>query len=148
MRDPIDGWGGGQAPMHQVRSASCTPPIPRNHVGKKRRAYVHDQVGGWGRWRQINPRPRQVKSCHVTTPLSPTCAATLQKALTKQSKHMYMYLLTKLSASQPATRHVCFRIPHTVYIYHKHNFKERHVGPLLKSGRSRQHVARRTLKTA
>jgi hypothetical protein len=27
-------------------------------------------------------------------------------------------------------------------------FKERHVGPLLKSGKSRQHVARRTLKTA
>ena len=49
VRDPIDGWGGGQAPMHQVKSASCTPPIPRDHVGEKRRAYVHDQVGGWGR---------------------------------------------------------------------------------------------------
>ncbi len=49
MRDPIDGWGGGQAPMHQVRSTSCTPPLPRDHVGKKRCAYVHDQVRGWGR---------------------------------------------------------------------------------------------------
>ena len=57
-----------------------------------------------------------------------------------------MYLLTKLSASQPVTQRVCFRIPHTVYIYHKHNFKERHVGPLLKSRKSQQHVARRTLK--
>lgn len=49
VRDPIDGWGGGQAPMHQVKSLSCTPPLPRDHAGKKRRAYVHDQVGGWGR---------------------------------------------------------------------------------------------------
>ncbi len=46
--DPVDGWGGGQAPMHQVKSTSCTPPVPRD-IGKKRRAYVHDQVGGWGR---------------------------------------------------------------------------------------------------
>ena len=49
VRDPVDGWGGGQAPMHQVRSASCTPPLPRDHAGNKRRTYVHDQVGGWGR---------------------------------------------------------------------------------------------------
>ncbi len=69
VRDPIDGWGGGQAPMHQVKSASSTPPIPRNHVGKKRRAYMHDQVGGWGRRRKIYPCPRQVKSCHVTIPI-------------------------------------------------------------------------------
>ncbi len=60
--------GGGQAPMHQVKSACCMPPTPHDHVGKKRRAYVHDQVGGWGRCREKNPRPRQVKSCHVTTP--------------------------------------------------------------------------------
>jgi hypothetical protein len=58
------------------------------------------------------PRPRQVKSCHVTTPLSPTCAAALQKILTKQSKHMYMYLLTKLSSSQTATWHEYFKIHH------------------------------------
>ncbi len=45
VRDPIDGWGGGQAPMHQVKSASCT----HDHVDEKKRAYVHDQVGGWGR---------------------------------------------------------------------------------------------------
>ncbi len=69
VSDPIDGWGGGQAPMHQVKSTSCTPPIPRDHIGKKRRAYVHDQVGGWGGRRIIYPRPRQVKSCHVTTPI-------------------------------------------------------------------------------
>jgi hypothetical protein len=108
--------------MLQMKSACCTLHH-REHVGQKRRAYVHDQVGGWGGRRTIYPRPRQVKSCHVTTPLSPTCAAALQKILTKQSKHMYMYLLTKLSASQPATRHVCFRIHHTVYIHHKHNFQ-------------------------
>jgi hypothetical protein len=107
-------------------------------------ARVRDQVGGWGGRRKIYPRPCQVKSCQVTTPLSPTCAAALQKILTKQSKHMYMYLLTKLSASQTATwlvyfkiHHICKSITHTI-------FKERHVGPLLKSGKSRQHVARRT----
>ncbi len=49
VHDPIDGWGGGQAPMHQVKSASCPPPIPRDQVDEKRRAYVHDQVRGWGR---------------------------------------------------------------------------------------------------
>ena len=49
VRDPIDGWGGGQAPMHQVKSSSCTPPILRDHVDEKRHVYVHDQVGGWGR---------------------------------------------------------------------------------------------------
>ncbi len=43
--------------MHQVKSASCTPPIPRDHIGEKRRAYVHDQVGGWGRWREMKPPP-------------------------------------------------------------------------------------------
>jgi hypothetical protein len=49
VRDPIDGWGGGQAPMHQVKSS-----VARHHyratTQAKRRAYVHDQtVGGWGR---------------------------------------------------------------------------------------------------
>jgi hypothetical protein len=48
VRDPIDGWGGGQAPIHQVKSTSCMPPTPRDHVGRKRHACVHDQVGGWG----------------------------------------------------------------------------------------------------
>jgi hypothetical protein len=57
VRDPVDGWGGGQALMHQVRSASCTPPIPRDHAGKKRRAYVHDQSQGVGEMRERNPRP-------------------------------------------------------------------------------------------
>jgi hypothetical protein len=69
VRDPIDGWGGGQAPIHKVKSASCTPPTPRDHVGKKRRAYMYDQVRGWGGRRKIYPRPRQVKPCHVTTPI-------------------------------------------------------------------------------
>ncbi len=55
VRDPIDGWGGGQAPMHQVKTASCTPPIPHDHVGKKRHAYVHDQVGGWGEGVKYTP---------------------------------------------------------------------------------------------
>jgi hypothetical protein len=90
VRDPVNGWGGGQAPMHQMKSA-CSRHQHCEHVGQKRRTYVHDQVGGWGGRRKIYPRPRQVKSCHVTTPLSPTCAAALQKILTKQSKHMYMY---------------------------------------------------------
>jgi hypothetical protein len=57
VRDPIDGWGGGQAPMHQVKSTSCTPPIPRDHVDEKRRAYVHDQSRGVGEMREGNPRP-------------------------------------------------------------------------------------------
>jgi hypothetical protein len=48
VRDPIDGWGGGQAPIHQVKYTSCTPPTPHDHIGRKRRAYVNDQVGGWG----------------------------------------------------------------------------------------------------
>ncbi len=51
VRDPIDGWGGGQAPMHQVKSMSCTPPIPCDHVDEKRRAYVHDQSRGVGEMR-------------------------------------------------------------------------------------------------
>jgi hypothetical protein len=111
VRDPIDRWGGGQAPIHQVKSTNCTPPTPRDHVGQKRRKYAHDQVRGWGGRRNIYPRPRQVKSRHVTTPISPTCEAALQKILTNQSKHMY--LLTRLSASQTATWHVYFRIYHT-----------------------------------
>jgi hypothetical protein len=111
VRDLINGWGGGQAPIHQVKSASCTPPTPRDHVDQKRHAYVHDQVGGWGGRRNIYSLPPQVKSCHVTTPISPTCVAAVQKILTKQSKHMY--LLTELSASQTATWHVHFRIYHT-----------------------------------
>ncbi len=57
MRDPIDGRGWGQAPIHQVKSASCTPPTPRNHIGQKRRAYMHDRVGGWGGRRKIYRRP-------------------------------------------------------------------------------------------
>jgi hypothetical protein len=67
--DPIDVWGGGQAPIHQVKSTSCMPPTLRDLVGQKRRAYMHDQVGGWGGRRKIYPRPCQVKSCHVTTPI-------------------------------------------------------------------------------
>jgi hypothetical protein len=69
VHDPVNGWGGGQAPIHQVKSASCTPPTPRDHIGQKRGAYVHDQVGGWEGRRNIYPRPRQVKSCLVTTPI-------------------------------------------------------------------------------
>ncbi len=69
VRNPIDGWGGGQAPMHQVKSASCTPPIPRDHAGKKRGARTcTTKSGGGGDGGKINPRPRQVKSCRVTTP--------------------------------------------------------------------------------
>ncbi len=85
VRDPIDGWGGGQAPMHQVKSASCTPPIPRDHVGEKRRAYMHDQVGGWGIWREMKPPPTPSEVMPRCDPQSPVCAAALQKALTKQS---------------------------------------------------------------
>ncbi len=40
---------------------------------------------GWGGRRNIYPCPRQVQSCHITTPISPMCAAALQKILTKQS---------------------------------------------------------------
>jgi hypothetical protein len=122
VHDPIDGWGGGQAPMHQMKSACCTPPSPRTRRPKEVSVRARPSRGVGGR-RIINPRPRQVKSCHVTTPLSPACSAALQNILTRQSKHMYMYLLTKLSASQPATRHVCFRTHHTVYIHHRHNFQ-------------------------
>ncbi len=83
MRDPIDGWGEGQAPMHQVKSTSCTPPVPRDHVGKKRRAYVHDQVRGWGRvMAKVNPRPRQVS--HATLrPLIACVRGCPSKILTK-----------------------------------------------------------------
>ncbi len=104
-----------------------------DHVGQKRRVYVHDQAGGWGERRRIYPRPRQVKSCHVTTPIIAMCAAALQNILTKQSKHMY--LLTKLSASQTAAWHGYFRIHHT-YKSILIIVKERHVGPLLKSEKS------------
>ena len=72
VRDPIDGWGGGQAPMHQVKSTSCTPPVPRDHVGKKRRAYVHDQVSrGVGEsdgFMKPPPTPSEVMPRYDTTP--------------------------------------------------------------------------------
>jgi hypothetical protein len=46
VRDPIDGWGGGQAPIHQVKSASCMPPTPRDHVGYVARLYsIYTQQG-------------------------------------------------------------------------------------------------------
>ncbi len=106
-------WMGGRPGPHAPSEVSVLHATnTARHVGQKRRACVHNQVGGWGGKRIIYPRPRQVKSCHVTTPLSPTCAAALKKILTKQSKHMYMYLLTKLPASQTATWHVYFRIHH------------------------------------
>ncbi len=114
--------GGEARPPCTKRSQRAARHHHREHVGQKRRAYVHDQVGGWGGRRTIYPRPRQVKSCHVTTPLSPTCAAALQKILTKQSKHMYMYLLTKLSASQPALSTYASEFI-ILYIYFKHNFQ-------------------------
>jgi hypothetical protein len=101
----MDGGRPGPHTLSEVSKLHATNTAL--HVGQERRAYVHDQVGGWGR----KIYPRQVKSCHVTTPISPTCAAALQKILTKQSKHMY--LLTTLSASQTATWHVYFRIYHT-----------------------------------
>jgi hypothetical protein len=56
VNDPVDGWGGGQAPLHQMKSA-CSRHHHREHVGQKRRTYVHDQVGGWGGRRKIYPRP-------------------------------------------------------------------------------------------
>jgi hypothetical protein len=60
-----------------------------------------------------------------------------------------MYLLTKLSASQTATWHVYYRIHHTYKpIFNLTIARERHVGPLLKSRKSRQHVAYRSLQTA
>jgi hypothetical protein len=55
VRDPIDGWGGGQAPILQVKSTSCTPPTPRDHVGRKRRAYVTTKSGGGGKEEYIPP---------------------------------------------------------------------------------------------
>ncbi len=146
VRDPIDGWGGGQAPMHQVKSACCKPPSPRTRRSKEEHVRARPSRGV-GEMRERNPRPPSVVTPRYDPPIAHVRGCP-SKALTKQAKHMYMYLLTKLSASQPGTRHVCIRIPHTVYIYHKNNFKERHVGSLLKSGRCRQHVARRTLKTA
>jgi hypothetical protein len=101
-------WMGGRPGPHAPSEVSVLHATNNaRHVGQKRRACVHDQVRGWGGKRKI-PCPRQVKSCHVTTPMSPMCAAALRKILTKQSKHMY--LLTKLSASQTATWHVYFRI--------------------------------------
>jgi hypothetical protein len=106
-------WMGGRPGPHapsEVSVLHATNTV--RHAGQKRPACVQDQVGGWGGKRKIYPRPRQVKLCHVTTPLLPTCAAALQKILTKQSKHMYMYLLTKLFASQTATWHVYFKIHH------------------------------------
>jgi hypothetical protein len=68
VSDPIDGWGGGPGLLHQVKSTSCTPPTPRDHIGQKRRVYVHDPVEGWEDGGEY-PRPRQVKSCHITTPI-------------------------------------------------------------------------------
>ncbi len=118
-------WMGGRPGPHAPSEVSVLHATnTARHVGQKRRACIHNLVGGWGGKRIIYPRPRQVKSCHVTTPLWPTCAAALQKILTKQSKHVHVL----------ADQALCL--------------KERHVGPLLKSGKSCQHVARRTLKTA
>jgi hypothetical protein len=75
VRDPIDGWGEVQAPLHQVKSTSCTPPSPRGHVGQKRRTYVHDPVGGWGGWRRIPPpTPSEVMPRYDTYNRLPVCA--------------------------------------------------------------------------
>ncbi len=100
-RPPCTKWG-QRAARHQHRET-------RRPKEARMRTRPSRGVGGK---EDIYPHPRQVKSCHVTTPLLPTCAAALQKILTKQSKHMYMYLLTKLSASQTATLHVYFKIHH------------------------------------
>ncbi len=60
-----------------------------------------------------------------------------------------MYLLTKLFASQTATWHVYFRIHHTYKsILNFNNCQREARGPLLKNGKSRQHVACRSLQTA
>jgi hypothetical protein len=56
VRDPVDEWGGGQAPMHQMKSA-CSRHQHREHLGQKRRTYVHDQVGGWGGKEENIPPP-------------------------------------------------------------------------------------------
>jgi hypothetical protein len=148
VRDPIDGRGGGQAPMHQVKSACCKPPSPRTRRTKEARVRARPSRGVGRKEDNIPPPTPSEVMPRYDSPIAHVRGCPSTNPLTKQSKHMYMYLLTKLSASQPATQHVCFIIPHTVYIYHKHNFKERHVGPLLKSGKIRQHVACRTLKTA
>jgi hypothetical protein len=69
VRDPINVWGEGQAPLHQVKSTSCTPPnTMRPRRPKKARVRARPSRGVGGR-RKIYPRPRQVKSCHVTTPI-------------------------------------------------------------------------------
>ncbi len=120
VRDPINGWGGGQAPMHQMKSACCTPPTPRARRPKEVHVHARPSRGVGGR-RIIYPRPRQVKSCHVTTPLAPTCAAALQKILTKQSKHMYMYcwpssLPHRLQLDTYASEFI-------IYIHQKYNFQ-------------------------
>jgi hypothetical protein len=67
VRDPIDGWGEVQAPLHQV-SQSVARYQHRAPTETKRHAYVQDSVGGWGDGGEYT-HPRQVKSCHVMTPI-------------------------------------------------------------------------------
>jgi hypothetical protein len=105
--------GGGQAHIHQVKSTSCTPPTPRDHVGRKRRAYVHDQVGGWGEGGIYTPA--HAKWSHATLRRLYRLYARLPfKKFWLNNQSIYVqYLLTELSASQTGTWHVYFRIYHT-----------------------------------
>ncbi len=55
VRDPIDGWGGGQAPMHQMKSACCTPPSPRTRRPKEARIRARPSQGVGGKKDNIPP---------------------------------------------------------------------------------------------
>jgi hypothetical protein len=55
VRDPIDAWGGGQAPLHQVKSTSCTPHTLSNHVGQKGARTCTTNSGGGGKEENIPP---------------------------------------------------------------------------------------------
>ncbi len=117
------------------------PPTPRDHVGQKGVHTCTTESRGWGGRRILYPRPRQVKSCHVTPPIIAYVRGCPSKILTKQSKHMY--LLTRLSASQTATWHVYFRM-HQKYKFML-NCQRVARGAAVEERKEPQHVARRTL---
>jgi hypothetical protein len=78
VRDPIDGWGGGQAPMHQVKSSVARHHYRATTQAKGGARTCTTKSGGGGDEGIFKPPPAKYSHPRYDPP-SPTCAAVLQK---------------------------------------------------------------------
>jgi hypothetical protein len=156
MHDPVDGRGANQIPPAtkcQVRSKHCTQPLPTSsiychahnlrpfHVSPPRMACIR----AWPRWGGKKQIPPPMPSTVMPRYDKPVCL--FNKILTKQKGRtcwpcclpfrQILGLYTSWNSGYIQIHIEFFTI-----------VREEHLGPLLKSGKSCQHMACWSLKTA